>query len=154
MYTNLSTSYSSYQNYGRNAPSGLQINYLLNKEVPKDTPMKLEILDAGGAVVYAENSNAPKGNCDRFFRKQLKRNVGAHRYQWNMKIGTFDCLKEFSTTNRDLTAYNAPPGAYKVRLTIGNFTQTQDFKIEINPRLQKSISNVAQAYTERDKILT
>jgi hypothetical protein len=69
-----------------------------------------------------------------------------------MKIGRFDCLTELSTTNRDLTAYNAPPGAYKVRLTVGDFTQTQDFEITIDPRLENSIPTVAASYKERDEI--
>jgi hypothetical protein len=69
-----------------------------------------------------------------------------------MKIGLFDCLTELSATNRDLTAYDAPPGKYTVRFKAGDFSQTQEFEITIDPRIKKNVPNAAQAYAERDEI--
>jgi photosystem II stability/assembly factor-like uncharacterized protein len=152
VHTELSVAYSTDGGYGANPPQGLQIHYLLQKEVPETEPMSLEIMNSAGEVVHSEATQVAKVGCDTLIKPQLKRKMGAHRYQWNMKIGRFDCLKELYTTNRDLTAYNAAPGTYKVRLTIGDFVQTQDFKIEIDPRIEKSIPNAAAAYQERDAI--
>ncbi|MDC0008273.1 glycosyl hydrolase [bacterium] len=150
--TELSVAYSIDGGLGENPPKGVQINYVLNKEVAEDTPMSLEILNSNGAVVHSERSNLGKIGCDSLIKPQLKYKKGAHRYAWDMKIGRFDCIKELYTTNRDLTAYNAAPGKYSVRLGIGDFTQTQDFEIKIDPRIDTSIENVAAAYIERDKI--
>ncbi|WP_273566840.1 hypothetical protein [Maribacter halichondriae] len=69
-----------------------------------------------------------------------------------MKIGRFDCLTELYTTNRDLTAYNAPPGMYKVRFKVGDFSQDRNFEIKIDPRIVNSIENAAAAYVERNEI--
>lgn len=148
----LSVAYSIDGGLGENPPKGVQIHYVLNKTVSEDLPMSLEITDTMGDVVYSELSSLTKVGCDSLIKLQLKRKKGAHRYSWNMKVGRFDCLKELSTTNRDLTAYNSAPGTYTVRLNIGDFTQTQDFEIKIDPRIANSIENVAAAYKERDKI--
>lgn len=148
----LSVAYSIDGGLGENPPQGVQIHYVINKTVSEDLPMSLEIMDTRGDVVYSEFSSLTKVGCDSLLKPQLKRKQGAHRYSWNMKVGRFDCLKELSTTNRDLTAYNAAPGTYTVRLKIGDFTQSQDFEIKIDPRIANSIANVEAAYVERDKI--
>jgi len=150
--TELSVAYSIDGGYGKNPPKGVQIHYVLNKEVPTNTPMSIEIMDDTGEVVHSEFTNMEQTECAASVKPQLKKSIGSHRYQWKMKIGLFDCLKELATTNRDLTAYNAAPGKYKVRFTVGSFTQTQDFDINIDPRFAKNIDNVAAAYKERDNI--
>lgn len=152
VHAELSVAYSIDGGYGENPPQGAQIHYTLNKEVSENTPMSIEIMDGNGQVIHSEFTDNPRVGCDTLVKPQLKRKLGAHRYQWNMKIGRFDCLKELYTTNRDLTAYNAAPGNYKVQLKIGEFSQTQDFEIKIDPRIANSIDNVAAAYVERDKI--
>jgi len=152
VHAELSVAYSIDGGYGENPPQGAQIHYTLNKEVSENTPMSIEIMDSNGQVIHSEFTDNPRVGCDTLVKPQLKRKLGAHRYQWNMKIGRFDCLKELYTTNRDLTAYNAAPGNYKVRLKIGEFSQTQDFEIKIDPRIANSIDNVAAAYVERDGI--
>ncbi len=148
----LSVAYSIDGGYGENPPQGAQINYVLNKEIPETTPISIEIMNESGKVIHSEFSNMSRVGCDTLIKPQLKKKVGSHRYQWNMKVGRFDCLTELYTTNSDLTAYNAAPGKYKVRLNVGDFNQTQDFEINIDPRLENSIENVAAAYIERDKI--
>jgi hypothetical protein len=125
---------------------------VLNKAVDQEVPMSIEIMDETGKVIHSEYSNQPKTECDAYLRPQLKRSVGAHRYQWNMKIGRYDCIKELVATSRNLSAYDATPGNYKVKLKIGSFEQMQDFVISIDPRLLNSIPNVAEAYKERYQI--
>jgi hypothetical protein len=83
-------------------------------------------------------------------KPQLKKGLGAHRYSWNMKVGRFDCLTELHTTNRDLSAYDAAPGNYQVRLTVGDQVQTRNFAITVDPRIKTSVQNVEAAYAERD----
>ncbi|PWL38872.1 glycosyl hydrolase [Flagellimonas aquimarina] len=152
VYAELSVAYSIDGGYGENPPQGVQIYYAINKEVDENIPMSLEILDSGGEVIHSEFTDLPRVGCDTLVKPQLKRTVGAHRFQWNMKIGRFDCLEELYTTNRDLTAYNAAPGNYKARFKVGEYTQTQDFEIKIDPRIANSIDNVAAAYVERDQM--
>ncbi|MEP1152613.1 MAG: glycosyl hydrolase [Balneola sp.] len=148
----VSISYSVDVAPGENAPSNLQITYVLNKEVGKDTPMSMEIMDSNGKVVYSEATNEAPTACDSFKRPQLKRSEGAHVYSWNMRIGMFDCLKEVTATSRNLSAYDAAPGTYKAKLTIGDFSQTQEFDLKIHPNILSSIPNAAASYAERDRL--
>ena len=148
----VSISYSVDVAPGENAPSNLQITYVLNKEVGKDTPMSMEIMDSNGKVVYSEATNEARTACDSFKRPQLKRSEGAHVYSWNMRIGMFDCLKEVTATSRNLSAYDAAPGKYKAKLTIGDFSQTQEFELKIHPNILSSIPNAAASYEERDRL--
>ncbi|MDT0607593.1 WD40/YVTN/BNR-like repeat-containing protein [Croceitalea rosinachiae] len=150
--TELSVAYSIDGGLGKNPPKGVQIHYVLNKELSKDTPMSIEIMDSSEEVIHSEYSKVPRVGCDSLVKPQLKRKQGTHRYSWNMKIGIFDCLTELYTTNRDLTAYNAKPGSYSVKLTIGDFEQTQGFEIKIDPRIANSIPKAAEAYEDRDQI--
>ncbi len=151
-HAELSVAYSIDGGYGQNPPKGLQIHYVNNKEVGENAQMALEILDSAGKVIHAEYSDRARMGCDTLIKPQLKKGIGAHRYSWNMKVGRFDCLTELYTTNRDLSAYDAAPGNYKVRLTAGGTSQTQDFAITIDPRIKTSVANVEAAYAERDGI--
>jgi len=149
-HAELSVAYSIDGGYGQNPPKGVQLHYLNNKAVGEGTPMALEILDGNGTVIHAEYTDRPRTGCDTLVKPQLKKGLGAHRYSWNMKVGRFDCLTELYTTNRDLSAYDAAPGNYQVRLTVGDQVQTRDFAITVDPRIKTSVQNVEVAYAERD----
>lgn len=69
-----------------------------------------------------------------------------------MQVGRFACLDEITATQRDLSAYPAAPGPYQVRLTVGTFTQTQDFQILIDPRLEGESTNPMAEYAELDRL--
>lgn len=149
-HAELSVAYSIDGGYGQNPPKGVQLHYLNNKAVGEGTPMALEILDGNGTVIHAEYTDHPRTGCDTLVKPQLKKGLGAHRYSWNMKVGRFDCLTELHTTNRDLSAYDAAPGNYQVRLTVGDQVQTRNFAITVDPRIKTSVQNVEAAYAERD----
>lgn len=149
-HAELSVAYSIDGGYGQNPPKGVQLHYLNNKAVGEGTPMALEILDGNGTVIHAEYTDRPRTGCDTLVKPQLKKGLGAHRYSWNMKVGRFDCLTELYTTNRDLSAYDAAPGNYQVRLTVGDQVQTRNFAITVDPRIKTSVQNVEAAYAERD----
>ena len=151
-YTELSITYSAEVGPGRNPPAGVQIHYVLQKEVGKNVPMRMEILDSAGKIIRSEATDQLATKCDTLIKPQLKKGIGAHSYLWDMKVGRFDCLTELYTTNRDLGAYDAAPGKYKAVLTIGDFTQSQDFEIKIDPRIENSISGAPAAYKERDQL--
>jgi len=152
VYAPLASAFSLNGDQGKNPTAGAQITYVINKEVGADLPMSMEILDQAGRVVYAESSDSPKTACDSFIKKQLLRTAGAHTWNWNMRVGQFDCIKELTMTNRDLSAYDAAPGKYQARFKVGSFTQTQDFEIKIDPRIEKSIPGAASGYAERDQL--
>ena len=151
-FTRLSGAFSLNGDQGANATSGIQITYVLNKAVDKDLLMSMEILDKTGNVIYVEKTNQPATECDASIKKQLKRGTGAHSWNWNMRVGMYDCIKELAMTSRNLSAYDAAPGQYQVRFKVGSYSQTQNFEIKIDPRIETSLPNAAAGYAERDQL--
>jgi photosystem II stability/assembly factor-like uncharacterized protein len=138
---------------GENPPPGMQVNYVLSDDVAEDVPMSMEILDAEGRVVFSEMSPDDREDCEASPRAQnLKRGAGANRWSWNMQVGRFACLPEITATSPGLSAYPAAPGPYQVRLTVGDVTQTRDFEIRIDPRLEGITADPMGAYAELDQL--
>ncbi len=138
---------------GENPPPGLQVIYVLKQDVPEDTPMAMEILDASGRVVFAERTDDATPDCElRPRARTLKRTAGANRWSWNMKTGTYPCVEELTMTTFDLSAYLVRPGPYRVRLTVGDVEQTRDFTIRIDPRLDGQSTDPGAEYAEMDRL--
>ena len=138
---------------GENPPSGMQIHYVLNAEVSEDTPMSMEILDGRGRVVYSEFTDDDSPPCPAAPKsRSLTREPGDNVWSWDMQVGRFACLDEITLTSRDLSAYPAVPGNYQARFTVGDFTQTQDFRIVMDPRIEGIVADPVAQYAELDRL--
>jgi len=152
-YRNIVDGYYAEGGPGENPPKGVQVNYVLKSAVPDDTPMSMEILDDAGRVVYAERTDDPTRDCPGSpRRKLLSRTAGAHRWSWDMQVGRFPCFVEITATSPGLGAYTARPGSYRVRLTVGETSRTQDFQILIDPRLEGIVADPVAEYAELDRL--
>ena len=69
-----------------------------------------------------------------------------------MRVGRFACIAELYRTQGDLSAYEAMPGQYRLRMTVGDVVQTQDFEILIDPRLRENAADPVAAYRELDTV--
>lgn len=69
-----------------------------------------------------------------------------------MQVGRFACIAEVTNTSRNLGAYAAEPGRYRVRLTVGDEVQTRDFEILIDPRLDGIAADPVAEYAELDRL--
>jgi hypothetical protein len=128
----------------RTAPEllGPMVDYYL-PSVP-DGPVKIEILDAAGAVLNAYSSDAPApaargrgGDPDdpdappgfgRLFASRVTKAAGMNRFVWDL---------------RTAEGVTAPPGSYQVRLTAGGLTRTQPLTVQLDPRLAAEGTTVA-----------
>ncbi len=152
-YRLMTSGYYAEGGLGENPPSGMQVNYVLGEDVPADVPMAMEILNAAGAVVFAEYTDDPRPDCEARPRpRMLERTAGAHRWSWNMRVGRFACIAEVYRTQGDLSAYEAMPGSYQLRLTVGDAVQTEDFEILIDPRLMENATDPMAAYRELNEV--
>jgi photosystem II stability/assembly factor-like uncharacterized protein len=152
-YRSIAQGYYAEGGQGENPPSGLQIHYVLNEPVGDDTAMSMEILDANGRVVFAEFSDDDDPVCEASPRpRALKRAEGANVWSWDMQVGRFACMDEITATSPGLSAYAAAPGRYQARLTVGDFSQTQDFDIRIDPRLEGIAADPAGEYATLDRL--
>src|SRR6185295_8892457 len=59
---------------------------------------------------------------------------GANRFVWNMRYQESRKVKRGSTIEAGAPGPLAPPGAYQVRLSIGDQTYTQPFELRKDPR--------------------
>jgi photosystem II stability/assembly factor-like uncharacterized protein len=152
-YRNIVDGYYAEGGPGQNPPKGVQVNYVLKRAVADDTPMSMEILDDAGRVVYAERTDDPTPDCPGSpRRKLLQRTPGAHRWSWDMQVGRFPCFVEITATSPGLGAYTARPGSYEVRLTAGDVSRTQDFRILMDPRLDGIVADPVAEYAELDRL--
>jgi hypothetical protein len=69
-----------------------------------------------------------------------------------MNVGRFACLEEITNTSGNLSAYEAAPGRYTVRLTVGDVVRSQDFEILMDPRLDGIVADPLAQYAELDRI--
>ena len=152
-YRSIARGYYAEGGPGENPPPGLQVHYVLGADVAAETPMAMEILDANGRVVFFERTDDDRPDCAASPRRGLlRRSAGANVWNWNMQIGRFACLEEITATSPNLSAYPASPGDYRVRFTVGDFSQTQDFEIRMDPRLEGIADDPIAEYAELDRI--
>lgn len=142
---------------GKNPPRGLQVHYVLNKEVPKDTAIRFDIINVQGNVVYSDSTDMTGTICGRGQAamprpKTISNKSGDNLWSWKMNMGLFECLPEIYNVSGSMEAYSAAPGAYKVRMTIGNIVQEQNFRIRVDPRLGGDTAANLRDYAEIDDL--
>lgn len=112
---------------GENPPTGTVIYYTLKTaQKGQSAPVKLEILDASGAVInsYGGGEGQP-----------LPAKAGMNRFVWNWSrapLPAYDNLRPAYGVH----AYRAAPGTYTARLTAAGKTVSQTFEVEQDPRVE------------------
>ncbi len=152
-YRSIARGYYAEGGPGQNPPEGLQLHYVLSDTVDADMRIAVEILDVRGRVVFVDDSEAPAPACGRSpAGSGPSRKQGANRWSWDMEVGRFACIPEINATSPGMSAYPAAPGRYQARLTVGDFSQTQDFEILIDPRLAGFAADPVAEYAELDRL--
>ena len=113
---------------------GPMVEYYL----PGETPVKIDILDAAGALVNSYSSETPASAAGRGGRgggaaempsgrgrggappPRVTKNAGHNRFVWDV---------------RHSSSLGAPPGRYSARLTIGSETMSTPLNVLIDPRI-------------------
>lgn len=118
----------------QNPPNGAMIFYNF-KERPAGE-VKLEILDSAGKVIRTFASEETRGE-----GPYVAKSAGMNRLVWDLRYPGPDLLPDARRgPDRDIIwgDTNGPfavPGNYQVRLTVGNWSQTQTFSVLKDPRL-------------------
>jgi photosystem II stability/assembly factor-like uncharacterized protein len=157
---------------GRNPPNGAVIYFYLKqppkpeakkdeakkeelkKEEPRKEEVKIEILDASGAVIRkysstkAEPLDEPLDPDDKKPEKQIKPEEGLNRFVWDLHYDPANRVPGYF-----LWEYNdgakgplALPGSYQVRLTAKGKTATAPFELKIDPRVTTSQSDLEKQF--------
>ena len=102
---------------------GAGVYYYLAKE--SDGEVKLEFLDLEGKVINSFSSK--KG-------RNLSAKAGMNRFIWDMRYPRADVVPDTSCFGRN-AGPRVVPGTYQVRMTVGEWAQTQSFEVKKDPRL-------------------
>ncbi|HEY6212679.1 MAG TPA: hypothetical protein VIW45_10355, partial [Vicinamibacterales bacterium] len=133
----------------RGLDRSLSIDYYLKNAAQKIT---MEFLDDKGTVIKtftgtaadAEKKPEPQSEEDGFRRPADPKPpvaAGLHRIAWDMRYPgatDFPGLIMWAATTR---GPEAPPGAYRVRVTVDGETATQDFRIAREPHVLKDVTD-------------
>jgi photosystem II stability/assembly factor-like uncharacterized protein len=128
----------------------VKIDYYLAGKA--EQPIQLEIKNASGEVVYHIFSDTTKlkekakvvrdmaTEDVRFITaKNLAVNKGLNRFEWDFEsLGPWHKTKSRRYKNGPIV----PPGKYLVTLTVDEWTDTQEFELLIDPRLEKAGVNL------------
>jgi photosystem II stability/assembly factor-like uncharacterized protein len=150
---------------GENPPAGAVVNYWLKARPQGD--VKLEFLDSTGKLVHEFSSRAPEvappaeggeGNPGRGggAPARVSTQQGMNRFIWNMRYPDATTFPGIILWAGSMTGPLAAPGSYQVRLTVDGKTQTQNFAIKKDPRLDTTPDDYARqlslALQIRDKL--
>jgi hypothetical protein len=124
--------------------AGANIDYYLGSEPAGD--IKLEILDASGKVIrefssaegaklaMPERIAADALNLTSLGAGKLSKKPGMHRFLWDIRHpGPWDESGQRAGRRGPLV----PPGKYQAKLTVGDWTNTVDFSVKMDPRIAK-----------------
>ncbi len=136
------------QNLGKNPPAGAVIDFLLDAPPEKaDTAdagpvVKLAILDESGSVVRAYASDADED------RSKLETQGGMNRTTWDLRHESPKRVPGAYIFGA-LRGRKVVPGAYRVRLSIGDDVHEQPLEVQKDPRVDTTLA----AFREQDAFL-
>ncbi len=134
---------------GENHPGGVMVHYFV-KSIDEKTEVKLEVLEQDGKTIRAW-SNKAKEKADLLTVK-----AGGNRFVWNMRhpgFKTFPGMVYYGSPN---LGPKAVPGIYRIRLTVNQVSQEQEFEILKDPRIETTTEELREQFEflikVRDKV--
>jgi len=135
--------------FGQNPPDGAVINYYLDSKV---TDIKLEIMDAAGAVIRRFTSKdtmyaIPKLNIPLYWirpQQILSSEAGSHRFMWDMHYKplnvppSYPISAVYMNTAPNETSPWVLPGTFIAKLTVDGKSYSEKFEIKMDPRVNTS----------------
>jgi photosystem II stability/assembly factor-like uncharacterized protein len=105
--------------YGTNKPGGAIVYYNVKDELGKDTKATMEVYDPNGELIKEYKQKPSKG---------------LNMFNWNMMYDDAEGFEGLIMWAGTLRGPMAPPGEYTAKLTIGDRTEEQTFKLLRDPR--------------------
>ncbi len=124
---------------GTNHPAGVMVNFYL-ENLSDSSEVKLSFYDKKGNMIK-EFSNKAKEK-----KEQLKVEVGANQFVWNMR---YEDAKSFDGMILWWASMNGPkamPGTYEVQLTVDDMVQVADFQILKDPRIETNTKGLQEQF--------
>jgi photosystem II stability/assembly factor-like uncharacterized protein len=135
--------------WGENPPSGAVFHYYLEEQPSEE--VTLEILDSENKVIREYSSSIEDGS-ESSNQDTISAEAGAHGFSWDLQYPGPDVVESARPTDDDdiiwgeLDGPRAVPGTYKVRLTVGDWSQTHSFAVKKDPRLETRTKALQQQH--------
>jgi photosystem II stability/assembly factor-like uncharacterized protein len=139
---------------GKNPPYGAVIHYSLAEAPEEGEELVLEILDEGGEVLRTLSSVTPEPRAPnpyaRLFPEMqtprtLKAEAGMNRYVWNLRLADATLVDD-AVLWGSARGPRVPPGTYRARLTLGEWSDTRSFQVQGDPRLEVTTRELQEQY--------
>jgi hypothetical protein len=128
---------------GANPPGGVMIHYLLAEAPGDKNELKIEIQDARGTVLRSWSSLKEERTAPNPFARflppgsipprKLPAEAGLNRFTWDMRLADAEMVDDAVVWGTG-TGPRVPPGSYRVTLSLGGQSQSQDITILKDPR--------------------
>ncbi len=127
-------------NVGRNPPGGAALFFYLKSAPDSTTDVHLDILDSRDSLVrrFAPKPKAPTDS--------LKLRAGMTRFVWNLRYSDASRFQGMIFWAGGTAGPVAVPGTYKVRLSVGDWSQTREFAVRGDPRLKTTPAEYQQQF--------
>ena len=129
-------------NAGRNPPGPAVVFYRLGAAPDSGTTVKVEFLDARGAVARSYSNREGTGPA------RLQPRAGVNSVTWDLRRTAPTQLPGVLLFGAPGAGARVSPGTYTVRLTVGSVSRTQPIEVLLDPRVQATPQQVA----ERDSV--
>ncbi|MFQ5766456.1 MAG: WD40/YVTN/BNR-like repeat-containing protein [Acidobacteriota bacterium] len=155
---------------GANPPAGVIFHYLLARAPSPKIKVKLQILAADGSLLRTftrkpdpskkpEEDAAKDGDKTADLAEDLRllpAGAGMNRFVWNLRLAPAAKFKGMVLWNRFLNGPLVVPGAYRARLTVGDWIQEVEFTVGPDPRSSATMEDLAAQFRflldVRDKV--
>ena len=108
---------------GENPPNGVVVHYHLGE--PPRGELTLEVLDSAAEVIRTASSSGEDG--------ELGTDLGMNRWVWDLQYPGPELIEGLVIWGRT-DGPKAVPGTYRVRMKVGDWDQTQSFRVLKDPR--------------------
>lgn len=118
---------------GRNHPGGVMVHFYLKEKPADSVEVQLSFLTADGTEIKTYSTKAEE-KADKL--EDLKE--GGNRFIWNMRYPNAKGFDGMIMWAGSMAGPMAVPGNYKIKLSVGDWSQTQDFTILKDPRSEST----------------
>ena len=137
---------------GTEAPDGAIIYSYFAKKPEEE--VTLEILDLGGNVIRRFSSQDEPKDKSVVARPEppwLKEEstfskAGLNRFVWDLRYPGAEVVENGTLSRQNTLGPKAVPGTYQARVTAGEWSQTQSFEVQKDPRLETTQADYQQQF--------
>src|SRR6266540_2887053 len=122
---------SGFVGAGRNPPGGAVVFFYLKTAPDSATNVSLDFLDSRDSLVrrFTPKPRAPSPD-------SLKVRAGMNRFVWNLRYADASRFQGMIFWAGGTAGPVAVPGTYRVRVTVGDWSQTRAFTVRPDPRVK------------------